>query len=157
MLARIERDTPAAIHLQVHAPVVCHALDGAQLAVRDLQVIGRRGELDPVACRERLLLVAVKRDTLLPAWVVSDLRAIGPSHRDLVSRGIDALHAGILTLLQAGLFGIPRVEQHVVEVVALGPGAVGPGEVLPGHKNVGAVLFLADQACTVQLGFELPD
>ena len=100
MFARIERYTPAAIHLQVHTPVVGEALDGAQLAVCNLEIVCRRGELDAVARSERLLLVTVERDTLLPAWVVGHFGAVGPRHGKRVGGGIDALHAGVLTLLQ---------------------------------------------------------
>ena len=49
MLARIEFDRAATVHLQAHPPVFVDALDCSQLAVRNFQFIGRCGELDAVA------------------------------------------------------------------------------------------------------------
>jgi len=48
----IEIDGAATVHLQVQLPVFSYALDFGQFAVCHLEVIGGRGELDPVALRE---------------------------------------------------------------------------------------------------------
>ena len=49
MLARIEFDRAATVHFQVQPPVFVDVLDGPQLAVRNFQFVGRRGELDAAA------------------------------------------------------------------------------------------------------------
>ena len=49
MLARVEVDRAATVHLQAQPPVVLDALDGPQLAIRNFQFVSRRGELDAVA------------------------------------------------------------------------------------------------------------
>jgi len=56
IFARVERDAPAAIHLEGHIPVVGKALDSSKHTVGNLEVIGRRSELDAVPygkCRLR--------------------------------------------------------------------------------------------------------
>src|ERR1035437_1591963 len=49
MFVRIEFDCAATVHFQAQPPVFVDALDGSQLAVRNFQFAGRRGELDAVA------------------------------------------------------------------------------------------------------------
>ena len=45
MFARIEFDHTATVHFQAQLPVFVDVLDGPQLAVRNFQFVGRRGEL----------------------------------------------------------------------------------------------------------------
>ena len=49
MLGRIEFNRAATVHPQAQPPVFVDALDGPQLAVRNFELVGRRGELDAVA------------------------------------------------------------------------------------------------------------
>jgi len=49
MLAQVEVDRAVTAHLRAQLPVFLDALDGPQLAVRNFQFVGRRGELDAVA------------------------------------------------------------------------------------------------------------
>src|SRR5208282_458486 len=49
MLVRVELDRTTTVHLQAQVPVFVDALDGPQLAVRNSEVVGRRGELNAVA------------------------------------------------------------------------------------------------------------
>jgi hypothetical protein len=49
MLARVEFNGAATVDLQVQPPIFLDVLDGSQLAVRNFQFVGWRGELDAVA------------------------------------------------------------------------------------------------------------
>jgi len=49
MLGRVELNGAATVHPQAETPVPFDAFDGAQLAVRNPQFVGRRGELDAVS------------------------------------------------------------------------------------------------------------
>jgi hypothetical protein len=49
MLARVRFDGAVILHLQAQPLVSVDALDHPQLAVRNSEVVGRRGELDAVA------------------------------------------------------------------------------------------------------------
>ncbi len=49
MLGRVEFNGAATVHPQAQTPVFVDAFDGAQLAVRNSEVVGRRGELDAAA------------------------------------------------------------------------------------------------------------
>jgi hypothetical protein len=49
MPGRVEFNSAATVHLQTQAPDFVDAFDGDQLAVRNSEVVGRRGELDAVA------------------------------------------------------------------------------------------------------------
>jgi len=48
-LARIEFDRAATVHFHSQPPIFLYALDGAQLAVRNFQFVGRRGDMEAVA------------------------------------------------------------------------------------------------------------
>src|SRR5450755_1865300 len=49
MLGRVEFNVAATVHPQAQTPVFVDAFDGAHLAVRNSEVIGRRRELDAVS------------------------------------------------------------------------------------------------------------
>ena len=51
-------------------------LDGPQLAIRDLALPVRGGELHAVALRERALGLAIERHALQPARIVGDRLAV---------------------------------------------------------------------------------
>ncbi len=68
MLRRVDLNRAAVVQLQCYV-ALSDALDRAQLAIRKLVLGGRRGQLHPVAKRERPLLLSVQRHTPLPARV----------------------------------------------------------------------------------------
>jgi hypothetical protein len=64
------------VHPQTQAPDCVYAFDGTQLAVRNSEVVGRRGELDAGAHRKTPHLLPKAGDALLSALIVGALRAI---------------------------------------------------------------------------------
>src|SRR5208337_5608385 len=108
MLERIELDRAATVHLQAQPPVFVNAVDGPQLAVRNFEFVGRRGELNAVARRETPHLLPEDRDSLLSAWIVGSLRAVLLFNGQPVFRSVDALHLCVLAFPDTGLLRCPR-------------------------------------------------
>ncbi len=73
---RIELHGAAIVHLQIQSPIAADGFDGAQFAVRYLEVIRWRSELDAVALGKRAQLFAVHGHALLPAWIVGSLGSV---------------------------------------------------------------------------------
>ena len=107
MFTWIERHTPTAIHFECHVPVIRKALNGPKLTLAIFRSLAGAVNWMRSPTENTFSWSRRKEKALLPAWVVGQLRTIGPHDGELIRSGIDALHAGILALLQASLFGIP--------------------------------------------------
>ncbi len=145
MPGRIELHGAAIVHAKRHS-AFGDALNRSRLAVRNFQVVRRRGELDAVAHGKATLFLAVDRNSLLPVRVVSPLRAVLQRHRNPVVRSVDAHHAGVLAFTDAGLLRCPTVAQHIIHLVPLGPCAGRSGEVLAWHQRFDPMRDLALKA-----------
>src|ERR1035437_6517358 len=84
----------ASVHLQTDAPILADAFDGSQLAVGQLQVWIRRGELHTVSDGESPLLLAVDGNSLLAPGIVAHFLAALALDGEPVVGHIDADNAG---------------------------------------------------------------
>src|SRR5271156_5584264 len=102
MALRIETYAPVVVELEAHRAVLSNAFYRSQLAIRNLQILVGRSELNAVAGGEHLFLLSIHRDAHLPARIVSCLLPIAPKNRKFVFLGIYRDNARVFALIYAG-------------------------------------------------------
>jgi hypothetical protein len=65
------------IQLQSQRAVLCDVLHLSQFTISDLQLLIRRSELNAVANRKHLLLLALYGEAYLTTWIVCRLLSVG--------------------------------------------------------------------------------
>src|SRR5271163_3029271 len=81
MPLRVEIHAALVVQLQAHHAILRDVLYCSKFAVRYLQLLAGRSELDAVAYRKCLLLFPIDRDSHLAAWIVGRLFPIRPQNR----------------------------------------------------------------------------
>ena len=127
-----------------------------QFTVRNLQLMMGRGELDTVANRECLLLLAIHRDAHLSARVIGRFTSVHAEHGELIVVRFDALYARVFALLNASLPRTARVAQNVVDFVLLRPGTICAGHFLARHQRSYGALVSAHLTVRLQFCMDAP-
>lgn len=138
VLSRVELDTSLAFYAQAHHSILRNTFHRCQFTIGDLQVLVRRGELNPVANRKELVLFPVDRNPDLPLRIIGDalsiclLKGIQPrfeilsydvQHSNHANRKLIVYYARMIPRAVA-----PAIEHslaHQAAVAIIGPRQVG--------------------------------
>ena len=142
----VECNRTARIEANLQITIGVDLLDGAQFSVGDVAFSIRRGELHAVAFAERAFGLAIQRDSLQTARIVSNALAVLPLDRDAILFLINAFNSGILSGFDAMRFAASRVAHHVAGFILRGPLAVRASDFLPGYQHSHWVLAISHLA-----------
>ena len=107
------------MHVQATAGV--HLSERGQLAIRDVALRIRRGELHAIPNREGAVCFAIEGDALEPTRVITDALARVARHRDAIVLRMDLHHARVLACGDAERPAAPRVADDVAPFRAAPP------------------------------------
>lgn len=136
-----------AIHPDADLAVIADVLDGAEVTVGNLQILGRSCELYFVSNGELALDLTIRCDAAQAGWVISHLLAVLLLHGNKVLLRVRGYDLGITSWLDAMFFASTGVMQDISPVIATGPLSVCAGHIVSRRQHAhGMIGFVHDQA-----------
>src|SRR5262249_13653416 len=139
----VEGHVTAAVQPDMDAALL-KALDGPELAIRDVALAVRRRELDAIADRQGPLLLAIDRVALQSPRVIRDFPDVLATDGQLVLGLVDVLHARVGTGLHINRAASPRIANDIAGFVPCGPLPIGAGQILTWHEDAGGPFLAVD-------------